>query len=115
MKHKISKVFFVIVMLLVLSLLAVACNDSRGNETDSDKYAVTYVGGAGATGTAPSGGEYAEGAKITLPDAGELTKADHTFGGWSYDGKTYAAGAEFTMPAKAVAFTAVWTLNQGSG
>ena len=56
MKHKISKVFFVIVMLLVLSLLAVACNDSQGNETDSDKYAVTYVGGAGATGTAPSGG-----------------------------------------------------------
>ncbi len=45
MKHKISKVFFVIVMLLVLSLLAVACNDSQGNETDSDKYAVTYVGG----------------------------------------------------------------------
>ena len=115
MKHKISKVFFVIVMLLVLSLLAVACNDSQGNETDSDKYAVTYVGGAGATGTAPSGGEYAEGAKITLPDAGELTKADHTFGGWSYDGKTYAAGAEFTMPAKAVEFTAVWTLNQGGG
>ena len=79
MKHKISKVFFVIVMLLVLSLLAVACNDSQGKEPDSDKYAVTYVGGGGATGTAPSRGVFAEGGSITLPDAGGLNKADHTF------------------------------------
>ena len=109
MKHKFSKVFFVVVALLVVCLLAVACNpDGQDNDNNPVKYAVSYVGGDGATGAAPNGGEYVEGAKYTLPDAGSLSKTDNTFGGWSYGGQTYAVGAEFTMPAQAVVFTAVW-------
>lgn len=110
MKHKFSKVFFAVVTLLVVCLLAVACNpDDKGNN-DPVKYAVTFAVGDGATGTAPSGGEYAEGAKITLPSASTLSKTDYVFGGWSYGGQTYAVGAEFTMPASAVEFEAVWVL-----
>ena len=112
MKHKFSKVFFVVVMLLVVCLLAVACNDGQDNDNNPVKYAVSYEGGNGATGTAPSGGTYAQGEKITLPSAGGLSKTNYTFGGWSYGGHTYAVGAEFTMPANAVVFTAVWNEDQ---
>lgn len=108
MKNKFSKVFFVIVALLAVCLLAVACNPDEQNPPDPVKYTVTYVGGTGTTGTAPTGGEYAESAKFNLPDAGTLAKPDHTFGGWSYGGTTYATGAEFTMPKNDVEFTAVW-------
>lgn len=110
MKNKFSKVFFVIVALLAVCLLAVACNPDEQNPPDPVKYTVTYVGGTGTTGTAPTGGEYAESAKFNLPDAGTLAKPDHTFGGWSYGGTTYATGAEFTMPKNDVEFTAVWVV-----
>lgn len=110
MKNKFSKVFFVIVALLAVCLLAVACNPDEQNPSDPVKYTVTYVGGTGTTGTAPTGGEYAESAKFNLPDAGTLAKPDHTFGGWSYGGTTYATGAEFTMPKNDVEFTAVWVV-----
>ncbi len=115
MKHKFLKVLFVIATVLAIGLLAVACNPDNPSTSEPVKYAVTYVGGAGSTGTAPSGGEYAQGTEITLPAAGELAKADHTFGGWSYGGQTYNAGAKFTMPANAVEFSAVWTPEQGGG
>lgn len=109
MKNRFSKVFFVIVALLAVCLVAVACNPEEQNDpTDPVKYTVTYAGGTDTTGTAPTGGEYAEGAKFNLPDAGTLAKSNHTFGGWSYDGTTYATGAEFTMPKSDVEFTAVW-------
>jgi len=113
MKHKILKVIFVIATVLAIGLCAFACNEP--SSTDPAKYAVTYAGGEGAVGTAPSGGEYAQGTEITLPTAGELVKTNHTFGGWSYGGSTYNAGDKFTVPANAVEFTAVWIENQGGG
>lgn len=113
MKSKFSKLFLVIVALLAVCLFAVACNpDEQGDPTDPTdpvKYTVTYVGGEGTTGNAPTGGEYAKDAKFNLPGKGTLDKADHNFGGWSYGGQTYLENAEFTMPESDVTFTAVWT------
>ena len=42
---------------------------------------------------------------ITLP---ALTRDGYTFGGWEYNGATYSAGAQFTMPAEEVEFEAIW-------
>ncbi|MDE7372735.1 MAG: InlB B-repeat-containing protein [Clostridia bacterium] len=110
MKHKFSKVFFVVVMLLVVCLLAVACNpDDKGDNTTPEKYAVTYVGGEGSTGTAPTDNQtYAKDATVTLLGKGTLDKEDNKFGGWKYGGQTYQPGATFKMPANAVQFEAVW-------
>ncbi len=42
-----------------------------------------------------------------------MSKENYTFDGW-HDGTTkYAAGAEYTMPAHAVTFTAQWKENEG--
>ena len=74
-------------------------------------YAITFVGGTGATGTAPTIEAKEEGAKITLP-ANAFTRTGYTFTGWNDGTKTYAAGAEYTVPAKAVTFTAQWKKNE---
>ena len=75
------------------------------------EYTVTYAkGGDGVTGDLPEAVQKAEGAKFELPAVGNLVNEGYVFVGWS-DGKTvYAAGAEYTMPAKAVTFTALWKL-----
>ncbi len=75
------------------------------------EYAVTYAKGEGeVTGDLPEAVRKAEGAKFELPAVGNLANEGYAFVGWS-DGETvYAAGAEYTMPAKAVTFTALWKL-----
>ena len=45
------------------------------------------------------------GTVITLP---ALSRDGYTFGGWEYDGATYSANAQFTMPAEDVEFEAIW-------
>ncbi len=71
-------------------------------------YAVTYSKGADeATGEAPASAQKAQGAKFNLP-ANPFTYTGYEFAGWSDGAQTYAANAEYTMPAKAVAFTAQW-------
>ena len=76
-------------------------------------YTVTYVGGDGATGTAPTEANHFEGDVFKLAQ-NSFAKADYTFAGWSDGTKTYAAGADYTMPAANVTFTAQWTKNQTS-
>lgn len=75
------------------------------------EYTVTYAkGGDEVTGDLPEAVQKAEGAKFELPAVGNLANEGYAFVGWS-DGETvYAAGAEYTMPAKAVTFTALWKL-----
>ena len=75
------------------------------------EYTVTYAkGGDEVTGDLPEAVQKAEGAKFELPSVGNLANEGYAFVGWS-DGETvYAAGAEYTMPAKAVTFTALWKL-----
>lgn len=80
---------------------------------DTTEYAVTYVLGDGATGTVPTETGKIAGAKFTLAAATGLANGDKVFDGWS-DGTTkYAAGAEYTMPAHAVTFTAQWAEQGG--
>ncbi len=75
------------------------------------EYTVTYAKGEGeVTGDLPEAVQKASGAKFELPAVGNLANEGYAFVGWS-DGETvYAAGAEYTMPAKAVTFTALWKL-----
>jgi uncharacterized repeat protein (TIGR02543 family) len=73
-------------------------------------YNVTFVGGAEATGTAPTQGATAAGSTFVLP-ANPFTRTGYTFASWSDGTNTYNAGATYTMPANAVTFTAQWTEN----
>ena len=74
-----------------------------------EQYSVTFVGGTGATGDAPTMEAKAEGDKFDLPQ-NTFVKEDYDFDGW-FDGQTkYAAGDEYVMPSYAVTFTAQWVL-----
>ena len=77
-------------------------------------YAITFKGGPGATGMAPTMASKAAGESFTLP-ANTFTREGYTFAGWSDGTKTYAAGATYTMPAHAVTFTAQWTKSAAGG
>jgi len=73
-------------------------------------YAVTFDRGtAPATGDAPTVTPKREGAKFNLP-ANQWAAIGYSFAGWkaSSDDQIYQAGAEFTMLAAAVTFTAQW-------
>lgn len=72
-----------------------------------ETYTVTFSGGEGAAGTAPTQAATAEGGTFVLPE-NTFTKEDHTFAGWSDGTHTYQAGATYTMPASNVIFTAQW-------
>lgn len=69
-------------------------------------YTVTFSGGEGAAGGMAST-EAVGGSVLTLPASG-FTKDNVQFTGWLYDGKTYQPGDRFTMPNRAVTFTAQW-------
>ncbi len=78
-------------------------------ELIKETYSVTFVGGTGATGDAPTMEAKAEGDKFDLPQ-NTFVKKDYDFDGW-FDGQTkYAAGDEYVMPSYAVTFTAQWVL-----
>ena len=77
-------------------------------------YGVTFTGGEGAKGTAPSVGAKEAGTRFTLP-ANTFTKEGYDFTGWHDGSKTYAAGAGYTMPDHAITFTAQWKKSTGAG
>ena len=99
--------FFAVLALMIVSVFAItACGEEDVQPPVT--YAVTYVKGADeATGEAPASAQKEEGAKFNLP-ANPFTYTGYEFAGWSDGAQTYAANAEYTMPAKAVAFTAQW-------
>ena len=70
-------------------------------------YTVSFKGGTGATGTAPSKITGLKGDKITLPK-NTFTKKGYEFTGWNDGSKTYKAGASYTISSKNVTFTAKW-------
>ena len=94
-----------IFLLALASALWVSCDLGTN---DNDKYlTVTYNAGGGG-GTAPASQSVASGTSITLPGQGSMTApGEKTFGGWSADGQTYAAGASYDVTAD-VTFTAQW-------
>ena len=105
--------FFAVLALMIVSVFAItACGEEDVQPPVT--YAVTYVKGADeATGEAPASVQKAQGEKFNLP-ANPFTYAGHEFTGWSDGAQTYAANAEYTMPAKAVTFTAQWNSTQPS-
>ncbi len=115
MNKKLFKTVAAITSVLALGSAVVACNDGNTPAGPSDpvKYAVSYSLNGGV-GTLPTETNKREGEKFTLASATGLTKENYTFDGW-HDGTTkYAAGAEYTMPAHAVTFTAQWKENEGN-
>lgn len=83
-----------------------ACGDDEPAAVT--KYKVTYAGGeTTVTGTAPTEADHAQGDKFNLK-ANTFTNEGKDFDGWKYGETTYKVGAEFTMPASDVTFTAIW-------
>lgn len=73
-------------------------------------YPVTFSGGSGTDGTAPSTEDVAYNSEISLPHT-TLIKTGYSFLGWNDGENTYAAGANYFVSDSAVQFTAVWTVN----
>lgn len=76
-------------------------------ETEPAKYAVTFSGGDGATGSVVALTEAQAGTIRTMPSNG-FTKVNAKFVGWTYNGKTYRPGDTFVQPASDPVVTAVW-------
>lgn len=108
-KGRLLAIICTAVLCLGTFVAATACTPTEQENPEKTKYAVTYLSGADdASGEAPAAEQYEEGASVTLKGANVFTREGYTFENWSFESKTYAAGAKFTMPAKDVAFTAVW-------
>lgn len=69
----------------------------------------TFVGGAGATGTAPAPIVRTVGDTITLPQ-NTFSRTNHTFSGWSDGVETYDAGDKYKLEMNTT-FIAQWTAN----
>ena len=74
------------------------------------RYTVTFDANGG-TGTDPVIADQLEGATVELP-ANPYSKENSAFAGWlcDVDGQTYETGAEYTMTAANVKFTAQWNI-----
>ena len=70
-------------------------------------YTVSYNSDGGTPTPAPHSQAWRD--NFVLPAA--PTKTGHSFDGWNDGSKTYAAGANYTMPKSNVAFTARWDKN----
>ncbi len=97
----------------VAGALLTACGDDKPPAQTPDKYSVAYSLDGGV-GTLPTETDKAAGEKFTLAAATGLTKEDYTFDGWHDGAVKYDAGAEYTMPAHSVTFTAQWKPDEGS-
>ena len=77
--------------------------------TELDTYTITYNLNGGTGDPEPTEQTAVEGQSVTLATATGLSKAGHTFAGWSDGTNTYEAGTTYTMPASDVELTAQWT------
>ena len=94
------------ILTLAMAFAFIACDGTAPDIT----YTVTYVIGEGAQGTAPTETDKAVGEKFKLKSADGITLDGNRFIGWSDGNMIYQAGDEYTMPTKAVVFTAQWEL-----
>ena len=74
----------------------------KENEVEPTKYDLTFNENGGSE---VADQQLIAGATIYLP---ATSKDGHEFLGWEYEGKTYKAGEEFTMPAEGAELTAQW-------
>lgn len=79
---------------------------------DNTKHSVTYDAGEG-TGTM-EGTTLRAGSTLTLPASTFTAPEGKGFAGWEYNGTTYDAGDEFTMPDNDVTFTAQYASLAGT-
>ncbi|MFR6310965.1 hypothetical protein, partial [Anaerofustis stercorihominis] len=75
---------------------------------EAEEYYLSFNGGQGAVGTAPSSIKAYEQDYVTLPN-NTFTKENCTFGGWKdSEGNIYPAGTKFKMPSSDTTLTAYW-------
>lgn len=79
-------------------------------------HTVTYNGNGNTSGSVPvDGNAYVQGAAVTVLGPGTLEKAGATFQSWNTaadgSGTSYAAGAQFLMPADGMTLYAQWKGN----
>ncbi|MDE6585309.1 MAG: InlB B-repeat-containing protein, partial [Clostridia bacterium] len=94
-----------------VAVLATACDTTPENPPvdQTTEYTFSFVGGEGATGSAPASIKKKSEETFTLP-ANTFAKDGYTFEGWSDGTATtpFAAGATYTAGTANVTFTAVW-------
>ena len=115
MIRKGKRVLLPLVLLMSASTaigLAACGENGGGGQTEPEKYTVTYERGADeATGNIPASVSYAAGESFKLLAADTFSREDYTFECWNDGTTSYAAGADYTMPAKNVTFKAMWELS----
>ncbi len=83
-----------------------------GAFTYSTRFAVSYVGGVGTTGTAPVQASIAPNETFTVASGSAISKTGYTFSKWKDAGNVeYLPGATYTVTNSTVTLTAQWTLN----
>ena len=107
MKQALSKLFAVLFAATAVGLVTAACDDSAEQPPIVTMYTVTYDLDGG-NGTLPTETDKTAGATFALASSDGLAKDGFTFDKWNDGTADYAAGAQYTMPAKDVTFTAVW-------
>ena len=91
------------------SSIVIAFTISEGGGPTPTTYSVTYDANGG-TGTVQTENNHESGDTFNVKgNTGNLTKLGYYFGGWNDGTTTYQPNAEYTMPANAVEFSAVWT------
>lgn len=109
MKRRFLRTFVALLAVLTLAFVAVGCeNEEKGSTTPPTKYTVTYDVGEDATGTVPASAQYTEGATFKLPEASAFAREGYSFDKWNDGSADWASGADYTMPAHDVTFTATW-------
>ena len=104
MKKRIFRIMAVVLLACFGMTAIMACNNSEKPNTETT-YTVTYSGGEGATGEAPTEASHKAGETFKLKD-NTFTKKGYTFSKWNDGSKDYSAGATYKMPANNVVFTA---------
>jgi len=111
------KLFGIIALLAIIGFSVIACNsdgDEGGggggyyNPSSTTYYTVEYSVGEGS-GSAPSGGTYESGTRITLPgQSNMIAPSGKEFAGWTRDGYKYDEGESYSVYSNSY-FIARWT------
>ncbi len=107
MRKHLLRILTVLLIVCFGACLFAACNDDEEKPDDAPAtYTLTYNANGGSGNDVTE--SHKEGDKVTLKGADTFSYEGHTFTGWNDGSKTYAAAAEFTMPAKNVTMKAQW-------
>jgi uncharacterized repeat protein (TIGR02543 family) len=115
MKGKTAKTAIFLIMVIALLL---GCKEAFHDPGDSapvipnGKSSTVSFDANKGSGTAPASITAKSGESITLPNSGDLSRTNYSFGGWntsaSGTGTNYSAGSSFTVPTQNVTLYAKW-------